>query len=226
MSRRSTLRRRPARRVTSHVTISSNLPVNVGALRKATIGALAHRVRRPLRPRHSRAGVAQEDQAEREVVHRRLPGDAGRLDGRTRRMHELRLHAYATVAAGHHAVGNVPGEHLHDRSDEQSALLASVHADADDSVEGFTQEVAGREGMSLLGRNGMFTKSFTSLRRFSGHALTMMLFCASSAREQRPRSTPAVAPQLRTGPDASQRLAPSVGIETASTPSATWLSVD
>src|ERR1700744_1786298 len=97
-------------------------------------------------------------------------------------MHELRLYAYAAGAAGHHAVGNVPRQHLHDRSDQQSAVFASVHADADGAVEGFTQQVAVREGMSLLGRNGMFTKSFKSLRRFSEYVFMLLLFCTLAGR--------------------------------------------
>ncbi len=40
----------------------------------------------------------------------------------------------------------------------------------------------------------MFSKSFTSLRRFTGHALTMMLFCASFGRAAEAQVTPTVVP--------------------------------
>ena len=54
----------------------------------------------------------------------------------------------------------------------------------------------------------MFTKSFTSLRRFSGHALTMMLFCASFSTGAEAQVTPVVAPSY------AQALTPPSGLGT------------
>jgi len=54
----------------------------------------------------------------------------------------------------------------------------------------------------------MVTKSFTSLRRFSGHALTMMLFCASMSKGAEAQVTPTVAPSY------AQALTPPSGLGT------------
>ncbi|HEX5283462.1 MAG TPA: Ig-like domain repeat protein [Bryocella sp.] len=54
----------------------------------------------------------------------------------------------------------------------------------------------------------MVTKSFTSLRRFSGHALTMMLFCASMSSAAEAQVTPVVAPSY------AQVLTPPSGLKT------------
>ncbi|HEV2577253.1 MAG TPA: choice-of-anchor D domain-containing protein [Acidobacteriaceae bacterium] len=54
----------------------------------------------------------------------------------------------------------------------------------------------------------MVTKSFTSLRRFSGHALTMMLFCASMSKAAEAQVTPVVAPSY------AQALTPPSGLGT------------
>ena len=54
----------------------------------------------------------------------------------------------------------------------------------------------------------MFTKSFTSLRRFSGHALTMMLFGASFSMGAEAQVTPTVAPSY------AQALTPPSGLGT------------
>ncbi len=62
--------------------------------------------------------------------------------------------------------------------------------------------------MSLSGRNGMVTKSFTSLRRFSGHALTMMLFCGSMSKAAEAQVTPVVAASY------AQALTPPSGLGT------------
>lgn len=45
----------------------------------------------------------------------------------------------------------------------------------------------------------MFTKSFTSLRRFSGHALTMMLFCAAFSNGAQAQAAPAVSSSYAIG---------------------------
>ncbi len=54
----------------------------------------------------------------------------------------------------------------------------------------------------------MLTKSFTSLRRYSGHALTMMLFCASLTTGAEAQVTPTVAASY------AQALTPPSGLKT------------